>query len=76
MHGIHPQVVPHRLTGFTASRLDPSQATAGVCDGQTVPHFLSFEVGRFGHCATSFVEIVVLRGLKWLSTARLGTGGW
>lgn len=43
MHGIHPQVVPHRLTGFTASRLDPSQATSGVRDGQTVPHFLSFK---------------------------------
>lgn len=43
MHGIHPQVVPHRLTGFTASRLDPSQATPGVCDGQTVPHFLSLK---------------------------------
>lgn len=53
----------------------PARQTPGVRAGQTVPQLFVFKVGRFGHCATSFVENTVSRGLKWLSAASLGTGG-
>lgn len=80
MHGIHPQVVPHSLTGFTASRMDPPGRTpwcAWWFDSVVLLSFFDFQVGRFDRCAISIVgyclfkRVNVSRG-SWVGDGRGG----
>lgn len=76
MHGIHPQVVPHSLTGITASYSRPDGQPL-VCvmvrQCRTVVPFLSFKLAAMAVAPPQLMEIVVSRGLKWSSAAGLGT---
>lgn len=78
MHGIHPQVVPHSLTGITASRSRPSGQPL-VCvmvrQCRTVVPFLSFELAALAVAPPQLMGFVVSWGLKWSAAAGLVTGG-